>query len=359
MPVAATPGLLKLRKHQFGRQTTFGTPVAAVRAYPFSGVPDINLNWTNPDVDAGSLDPIAAPYREAEELTASLNAAALYYNDIPLMLGGTFGDDVDPAGAGTAKTWTHTPASLTADDFDIYTYEFGDDVLDDWFQLGDGLLESLTFTAPEGLGALSADMSWRFGMVRYEGATEGDLQPTPTVPTAALSVDNAGIPVYLGNAVLSIDSAHGSIGTTPITDALHSFNLAITQEIDLKRLANGNGFDMSGYGRGARSIELSMQFAKTDDIVGVGSESDAWFSETAINRFVEIAFESTAFAQTAGSPDIPYSWQLRMPLRYYTREDGAVNNNTTITLVGQAFYHADLGYAFRSDLVNTLAAAGL
>jgi hypothetical protein len=359
MPVAATPGLLKLRKHQFGRQTTFGTPVAAVRAYPFTGTPDINLNWTDPEADQGSLDPIAAPVREAEELTASLNAPALYYNDIPLMLGGILGDDVSAAGGGDAKTWTHQPASLTADDLDIYTYEFGDDVLDDWFQLGDGLLESLTFTAPEGLGALSADMSWRFGMVRYEGATEGDLQPTPTVPTAALSVDNAGIPVYLGNAVLSIDSAHGSIGTTPITDALHSFNLAITQEIDLKRLANGNGFDMSGYGRGARSIELSMQFAKTDDIVGVGSESDAWFSETAINRFVEIEFTSTAFAQTAGSPDIPYSWQLRMPLRYFTREDGAVNNNTTVTLVGRAFYHATLGYAFRSVLVNTLATAGL
>jgi hypothetical protein len=358
MPVAATPGLLKLRKHQFGRQTTFGTPVAAKRAYLFSGTPDINLNWTDPEVDQGSLDPITAPYREAPELTASLNAPALYYNDIPLMLGAIFGDDVSAAGAGTGKTWTHAPASLTADDLDIYTYEFGDDVADDWFQLGDGLLESLTITAPEGLGALSADMSWRFGMVRYEGATEAALQPTPTVPTAALSVDNAGIPVYLGNAVLSIDSAFGSIGTTAISDALHSFTMTITQELDLKRLANGNGFDMSGYGRGGRMIELSMQFAKTDDTVGVGSESDAWFSETAINRFVEIAFESTAVAET-GSPDVPYSWTIRMPLRYYTREDGAVGNNTTVTLVGHAFYHATLGYAFNSVLVNTLATAGL
>ena len=59
MPVAATPGLLKLRKHQFGRQTTFGTPVAAVRAYPFSGVPDINLNWTEPRGRPG----LARPHR--------------------------------------------------------------------------------------------------------------------------------------------------------------------------------------------------------------------------------------------------------------------------------------------------------
>jgi hypothetical protein len=359
VPVAATPGLLKLRHHQFGRQTTFGTAVAAKRRYPFSGTPDIDLAWTDPEIDGGSIDPIAAPYREAPELTASLNAPALYYNDLPIMLGGIFGDDASAAGAGTAKTWVHQPASLTADVFDIFTYEVGDDVEEDEFQLFDGVLENLTITAPEGLGALSADMGWRFGSVRYEGATETDLQPTPTVPTAGLTVDSAGVPVYLGNAILSIDSAFGDIGTTPITDALHSFTLSITQELDLKRLANGQGFDLSGYGRGPRTIELSMQFAKTADTVGVGSESDAWFSETAIERFVQIEFESTAFAQTAGSPDIPYSWQIRMPLRYYTREDGAVGNNTTITLMGRAFYDADLGYPFRSDLVNTLATAGL
>jgi hypothetical protein len=241
---------------------------------------------------------------------------------------------------------------------DIYTYEFGDDVATDEFQLYDGLLDSLTVTAPEGLGALSADMGWRFGSVRYEGATETDLQPTPTVPTAALSVDSAAVPVYLGNAVLSIDSAFGDIGTTPISDALHSFTLSLTREMDDKRFANGTGFDLAGYGHGGRVIELSMQFAKTADTVGVGSESDAWFSETAIDRFVEIAFESTAVAET-GSPDVPYSWTLRMPLRYYTREDGAIGNNTTITLMGRAYYDADLGYAFRSDLVNTLATASL
>ena len=330
MTVAATPGLVKLRAHQFARQAAFATPLAAKRRYPFTGVPDIDLGWTDPEIDGGSLDPIAAPYREAENLTASLSAPAVYYNDLPLMLSAVFGDEVTPAGAGTGKTWTHQPASLTADNLDLYTYEFGDDLdgtggkPNDWFAFGDGLLESLTITAPEGLGALSAEMGWRFGMVRYEGATESALQPSPAVPTAALSVDSAGTPVYLGNCILSIDSAHGDIGTTPITDALHSFVLAITPELDVKRLANGNGFDVSGYGRGPRQIELRLQFAKTADTVGVGSESDAWFSETAINRFVQLEFTSTAVAET-GSPDVPYSWQIRMPLRYYTREDGAVD----------------------------------
>lgn len=357
MPVA-TAGLVRLRKHQFGRQTAFSTPVAAKRAYPFGGTPDANVNWTDPEGDLGSLDPIAAPTRDAADLTAGLNADRLYYNDLPLMLDAMFGGEVDAVGAGTGKTWIHEPASLTADDLSLFSYEFGDDVTDDWFQFGDGLLESLNLTAPESLGALSADMAWRFGLVRYAGATEAALQPDPAVPTAALTVESGGIPVYLGDAVLSIDSVHGNIGTTPIADALHSFTLNISQELDQKRFANGTGFDLSGYGRGARIIELSAQFAKTDDIVGTGSESDAWFSETAIDRFVQLEFTSSAVAET-GSPDVPYSWLLQMPLRYYTRADGAIGGNSTVTLMGRAFYNDDLGFPFHSEVVNTLATASL
>ena len=364
MPVA-TPGLVRLRKHQFGRQTDFGTAVAAKRAYPFSGVPTVDLAWTDPEGDFGSIDLIAAPTRGPEELTASLTAPAIYYNDWPLLMSAMFGDAATGAGAGAAKTWVHQPASLTPDDLDIYSYEFGDDLdgtggkPNDWFSLFDGLLESLTVNGPEGLGALTGDMSWRFGAARYEGATESALQPNPAIPTAALTVDDDGVPIYLGDAVLSIDSAFGDIGTTPISDALHSFSMNVSHPIDLKRLANGTGFDISGYTRTARIIEWTLKFAKTADTVGVGSESDAWFSETAINRFVELEFTSGAFAQTAGSPDIPYSLQLRTPMRYYTRTDTEVGGNATIDLVGRSFYSSDLGYPFKSTVVNTLATASL
>ena len=41
----------RLAQHQFGRQSAFGTAVAATRAYPLKGVPENELNWTDPDVD--------------------------------------------------------------------------------------------------------------------------------------------------------------------------------------------------------------------------------------------------------------------------------------------------------------------
>jgi hypothetical protein len=355
-------GYTRLRKHQFARQSAIGTVLAAKRAYPLSGVPSTNLNWTDPAADVGSLDLVAPPTREAADLTAGLNNPALYYNDIPLLMAGMFGGAVTPSGGGTAKTWVWEPSSLSSDAVDPFSYEFGDDAdgtsgkPNDWFQFGDGIIESLTINGPETMGSLTADATWRFGLVRYAGATESALQPSPAVPTAGLSVDNAAIPVYLGNAKLYIDSTAGTIGDTQIANALHSFSLVISQETDQKRFADGNVFDLAGYGRGARAIGLDLQFAKTADTVGTGSETDAWFSETAVNRYVSIEFESLAIAE-GSSPGTPYSWIIRLPLRYYTRADGELGQNTTVTLHGNAFYDTTTTYAFQSTVVNTLASA--
>ena len=136
-------GFTRDRKHQFGRQAALGTAVAATRAYPFKGVPAPDLKWTDPDIDVGSIDPVAAPDRMAPDLPASLTTPSLKYNDLPLMLAAIFGgNEVPVPGATTAETWTHKPASATVDPFDPMTYEFGDDVLDDWYQFRDGVLDS-------------------------------------------------------------------------------------------------------------------------------------------------------------------------------------------------------------------------
>ena len=349
-------GFVPYRKHQFGRQASFGTPIAAQRAYPFTGVPDVNLNWTDPEGDFGSIDPIAKPYRVAPDLTANLTDNALAYNNLPLLLSGFFGGDIDSTGGGTAKTWTYAPASLTVDAPDVFTYEFGDDGTDDWFQLSDGIIETVTFNGPDTMGPVTANPSWRFGSAFYEGATEAALQPTPTVPTGSLTVDTQATYVYLGDAKLYIDSDASDIGGTQISNALHSVQITLSHEVDQKRFADGNGFDLADYGPGKRTIEWQLQFAKTSDTVGVGSESDAWFSTTSIDRYVTLEFTSTAVAQT---PSTFYSWRISCPLRYYTRADGEIGQNTTITLTGRAFYDDTLDYAVETEVVNTLAAADL
>ena len=204
MPVQ---GLTRLRRHLFGRQAAFGTTVAATKAYPFKGVPEVELNWTDPEVDMGSIDPVAAPHREAPALTAPLTDPQLAYDTLPLLLAGFFGGSLEPTGAGTAKTWHFTPASETIDPIDPFTYEFGDDVLTDWYQFGDGILDSVEFTGPDGLGPISTSMSWRFGSVRSTGATDAPV--VGAVPTPALALDANPALVYLKDMAIYIADTHG------------------------------------------------------------------------------------------------------------------------------------------------------
>jgi hypothetical protein len=344
-------GFVRLRKHQFGRQAVLGTKVAATRAYPFSGVPDHDLTWTDPEVDAGSRDPVAPPYRGAADLTGPLEFPTLYYNNLPLILSAFFGGQIDPTGGGDAKTWTYEPASETVDDLDPFTYEFGDDVLTDWFQYGDGILESFEITGPEGLGALSATTSWRFGSIASTGSTDSPV--TGTVPTPGLAVSINDAVVYLKDASIFIASDPADLATSKIEFALHTFVLRADQEIDQKRTADGTqNFNVTGYGPGARNIEFEATFAKTADTVGLGSESDAWMSDIAVNRYVRMTFTSTVLAQT---PATFHSWTFTMPMRYYTREEGEIGGNTTVVLTGHAFFDPDdFDGVFDTIVVNTL-----
>ena len=336
-----------------------GTVVAAKRRLPFSGTPDVDPQWTDPDVDAGSIYPVAAPVRGAGAYGATLADNTLAYNDLPMLLAAFFGGGVTPTGAGASKTWHFTPAADGTDAFDPFTYEHGDDVATDVFQLGDGILTGLSIATPEaGGGVLTASGTWRFGSAASTGSTDSPV--TGTVPTPGLTLDLSPTPVYVKDCSVWIDSTAAGLGTTQLTNSVHSFTLNATQEVDDKRYANGTqSFAVDDYGRASAAIELAVVYAKTADTVGTGSEADAWFSDTSVPRFVKIGFESLAIAES-GSPDIPYSWVINMPMRYYTRAEGALGGNSTVILTAHAFLEdVTLHYAFDTTVVNTLASTGI
>ena len=351
----AVAGLVRNRKHQFGRQSLFGTPVAAVAAYPFKGVPSVDLAWTDRDVDAGSIDPVVSPVRGPEDLTASLTDPGVEYNSLPLVFAAIFGggETGTPEVGGTSVAWSWAPASTTVDDVDVFTYEFGDDVTDDWYQLSDGILESLELAGPEGKAAFTSSMSWRFGAWGSSGST--DSPDSPTVPTGSLDLDPDGAILYMKDLGIYIASSTAGLAAGQITDALHSVTLRVSGDVDQKRYANGTqSFAIDAYARATRMIEVEAVFAKTADTVGIGSESDAWMSDAAVDRYIELKAESPVLAST--SPDVPYSMDLVMPARYFTREETEVGGNTSITLTAHAFYDPDdLAGVFTADVVCTRA----
>jgi hypothetical protein len=349
-------GFVKTRQHLFGRQSIFGTRVAAKRAYPFKGVPDVNPNWVDPEIDVGSIDIVAAPRREAPSYTAALTDPQLRYNSLPLLHSGFFGGAV--AGAGSpAVTRLYEPASTSMDVVDPFTYEFGNtDVPTDWYQLGDGILESVEITGPEGLGALTTSMSWRFGSAYGSGFT--DFPDSPVVPTSLAVTPNETI-VYLKDMGIYIASDPYDVpyASARVADALHTFTMRWTREIDEKRFANGDqSFDVDAWGTANRTLELECSWAKTADIVGIGSESDAWFSEQAVDRYIRLYAESTEDAGVG----VPYSWDLTMPMRYYTRAEGDIGGNVIVILTAKAFFAADNPTpVYSAEIINTLADANL
>lgn len=356
-------GLVRLRRHLMARQASFGTPRAALRAYPFSGVPNPDLNWQNVQGDFGSRVNVAKPIRGIPNLAAQLTDSSLNYDDMPAQLSAFFGGQVSPTGGGTAKTYLHEPDMAAAGSPDLFTYERGSDTdgaggrPNDWFRWQDGILTGLTIDSPEdGRGVLTSQMQWLFGDVAYAGDTDAGA-PVLTIPSIADVPDNDPTPIYLKDCKVYINDDPTDIGGDQLTDGVHKFSLALTQEVDQKRYVNGSGeFDLDGYGMGAVTIAPSIVFAKTADTVGANSQSDKWFSQDAQDLFLQIVFESQREAQSG----IPYSWLVAMPLRYYTREEGEIGGNETVTLAGEAFLERDtLDYAFSSELVCSLAEADL
>jgi len=349
-------GLVRLRKHQFGRQDTFGTKVAATRAYAFKGVPSVDLAWTDPDVDVGSIVTTVDPQRGIPVLTAPLTDPQLAYNNLPLVLDGVFGGNVNPTG-GAIETWTWEPSAVDPlDDESDFTYEFFDDTgSSDAYQLGDGILDSVTFTAPEGLGALTTAMAWRFGSAASNSST--DSPPSPAVPTTGLDVELDPALVYLKDMAIYIASTAAGLSDGQVSDALHSYEMVIAQTNDDKRFANGaQTFDVNDRSRTGYSVTLTCSWAKTSDIIGTGSETDAWFSDTAVNRYVRLTFTSTKIISGA----TPYSWTMDMPMRYYTRTEGDSGGNAIVVLEGHAFYDSGTfdGF-FKTTVKNNLHAADL
>lgn len=354
-------GKVRLRRHLFGRQAGFGTAVTSTRAYPFAGTPTPNLNWTEVEGDFGSLYPVVPRFKGIPDLNFTLNDNSLNYNDLPLMFSAFFGGGVTPTGGGSAKTWDWEPDGFGSEDFDPYTYEFGDDAdgtggnPNDWEQYTDGILTSLTIDSPEtGGGVLTAALGFKFSDLRYAGST--DIPPTGSVPSITDRPDENPTRVYLKDCTVYLDSDASDIGGTQLSSAVHKFNLAATQEVDEKRYVDGTqSFAVEQYGRGTTRINLAVTYAKTADTVGVGSESDAWSADDPVARYFRFAFESTTEAQSG----VPYSWEFSMPARYFQREHAEIGNNSVIVLTAEAFLDSTLDYPFSTEVVNTLASADL
>lgn len=331
-------GFRRYRKHQWGLQASFSSNTSATRVLPWRGPININPNREQPDVDTGSIDDILPPLSGAKENTASLDITAFAYDDAPYAWAATVKGGVTPTG-GTAKTWVFQAASLTADDFAYFTDQWGDDVTTDWIHGGSAVANSLSLGFDEGLGVFTGSIDMLYARAQMGAG-----------PTGGLVVDDTPQWVYGTDTEVYLDSAFGSIGTTKLTDTIHGVTLSINNNLDQKRFANGSNtrFELAGYGRGPREIELQLVVAKTTTTIAERATLD---DDPVPERFIEL--RTTSPIIITGST--PYSHSVRLPARLVTVEDGEIDGNSILTFTYRGYYDSDLGYALRVVIVNTLS----
>jgi hypothetical protein len=344
MTITATPGNTRFRKHQVALQTLLNSAVPATYVEPYRGAITFNPNTTDPDVDVGSLDPVLSPYRMAQDV-ACTKTGPLPYGPLPIRLSAGLKGGVSPVSAA-AKTWTYQVASLTADVFDVFVDEWGDDTSDvatspnaDGVLAFGGLINVLEETMPEDLGPWAINDQWV-----YSGATFGNR-------TAGLTVDQSPIWVFGADTRFFRDTTAGGIGGTPLTDTVHGATIRVSNNLDLKRFANGNStrFNLGGYGRGPRQIELVLTVAKTTATIAERATLD---DDPVPSRFFAVTTTSTVNAGVG----TPYSYDRRGAFRLFSAEDGEIGSNSTLILTYHAYYDSTLTYAYKATTVNATAA---
>jgi len=337
MPVQ---GLVRLRFNQLGEQSVIGTAVTTTRRVPWRGAIVYNPNRTDPDVDTGSLDPVIAPYSTGPEVTWN-PTGPITFDDLPIRLAAGLMGGIAGSASGTAVTWTYQVASLTADPFDYFTDEFGDDTeATDTIRGIGGVADSLEETMPEGLGPWEISDNWIFADATL-GANAAN----------GLSVDDTPVFAFGADTAFYMDSAVGSIGITPLADAVHGATIRVANNLDQKRYANGSNtrFALQGFGRGQRVIELVLTLAKTAATIAEAATLD----DTPVPaRYFKVSTTSTELAAAA----VPYRYDRLGAFRLFERAEGEIGGNATIILTYRAFYDSTLTYAYRAVVVNQLTA---
>jgi hypothetical protein len=343
MPLTPIVGAARLRYFQTGIESTFNTPVAATRRYPWAATPTIDPHWTFPTGDTGTLDQAMAPYGTAQDLTLAISGQQLASNDAPTIISsGVMGGLALTTVSGAAKSLTASPASITQDVFDTYTVQWGDDATNDSWQFTGCVLDNFTLTYPQDLGPIQFGGTWRAAAVTSY----------PGTYTAGQNVDSNPTWLYAADTDFYVNDNAGSIEINKLSNIAQGAEIAVNNNLDLKRFANGSNtrFAIQNYGRGLRTVTFKLTGAKQTAWL---AEASKWIAAAPTERFWGIKTNSTVLAQ---SPTTFHTFDFRFPGYWLTRADQVIGSNTAFDLNAQNIYDSVLGYPFKVASVSTRSA---
>jgi len=226
---------------QIGKETTWGTPVAATRRLPL--VSEVRLRQIVEFGDlqlVGNLAPSFAQWVAGAHAEGQITTL-LSPNDL-FVFRGLFGD-VTPTGTTPPYTWTYSAPLTSFPTSYYYTLEAG--TTDASYKVAGMILSRASFRVEVG-------GSWQ-ATVDYMG------KQITTVTLASLSAESL-TPVHAGNTSIYVDSWTGNMGTTELAASLISAELEIRTGRHMKNFIGSMFPSGIGDSRWEGNLRLQLEF---------------------------------------------------------------------------------------------------
>ncbi len=207
-------GIRKLRKIQLFLETAAGTAGAATTIWRGQGTIEDQRQVIFPDEDIGYLSGVDRAYTPNLLAALTMDDTPATFEQLPYLLAAGVENVVsgttDTGGSG--KIYTYTMSTTAAQTLKTYTIEGGDN--QEVEEMEYSFVESFNLTGSSS-EAVMMGAEWKGRQVTVSGFTT-----TATLPAVE--------EILFNKAVLYIDTAGGTIGTTTKSNTLLGFDLAVT-----------------------------------------------------------------------------------------------------------------------------------
>ena len=308
-----------LRKLQLGKQTVWGTAVAATAV--LRNIEDAEVVFETGAEMIGELGfnvPGVALLKRRQS-SGSFEMLASY-EQILYVLHGLMGT-VSPTGSGP-YTWTYTLPASTAVTPQIYTLEYGMSGAE--YRLADVLISKAKFSTEAG-EPLKVESDF------IAGGIPSPLSMTSLSVTSVNTINSVGASVYL-------DALDGTPGTTALQGTLISFEL----EVDPKRHIKIFVDDATGYGDDAWDVSGSLML----EFNSAGKSIVDQVLSDLKQGLVEVKFTSGT-----NIVRLQFGFTATGEVTLFSDRDG----NATAELSFNGTYSSSLGSALKAIVTNSVS----
>jgi hypothetical protein len=323
----------KLRKLQFGLETTAGDAVAASNIWRGTGTLEDTREIRRPDEDVGYLSRVDRSYTANLGGRLSLDSVEATFEQLPVLLSCAIAEDTAGTadGEGSGYIYTFAAPTTSAATLSTLTWEGGDSEA----------VEEMEYAYPERLRIEGSP-----GDALMMSADFVGRQVSTSSFTGALTLDTVEEIVF-SKGTLYIDDVGDTIGDTTVSSTLLGVDIDFGTGIVAKRAANGElYFDFVTQ----TGPDITVQLTYEHNASAVAEKAN-WRSETP--RQIRLVWEGSEL--TTDDTYTHKTFQVDMAGKYEAVEAiDELDGNDIVRCTFKPAYNSDAELFFEAVVVNEM-----